>query len=179
MVLGLAMDKLQETHGPIALDRFVPLFERISEVVQTAHERGIVHRDLKPGNVMVLTRAGQLLPKLLDFGIARLVDDDHGASLTEGEGGGGGQRTTRVGAVMGSPLYMAPEQWADPGSVGPSADVYALGVLAYEALTGRVPFGGANLHAVAAAHARDEVPPLGDGLPAALDGVFARALAKD
>jgi WD40 repeat protein/tRNA A-37 threonylcarbamoyl transferase component Bud32 len=178
MVHGLAMDRLLETQGPIALERFVPLFERISEVVQTAHERGIVHRDLKPGNVMVMTRAGQLLPKLLDFGIARLVDDAYGPAPADGDSDGDGARTTRIGAVIGSPLYMAPEQWADAASVGPSTDVYALGVLAYEALTGRVPFPGTTVEAVAAAHALEGVPPLGDGLPAALDGVFARALAK-
>ncbi|HSR98656.1 MAG TPA: protein kinase [Kofleriaceae bacterium] len=177
MVHGQAMDRMLAAHGPIALERFVPLFERISEVVQTAHDRGIVHRDVKPGNVMVLTRAGQLLPKLLDFGIARVVDDRFAPGAPT-QGDDGSVRTTRAGAVMGSPLYMAPEQWADPASVGPSADVYALGVLAYEALTGRVPFPGASIDEVAAAHARGDVPPLGDGLPAALEGVFARALAK-
>jgi WD40 repeat protein len=178
MVHGQPMDKVLELQGPISLERFVPLFERISEVVQTAHERGIVHRDLKPGNVMVLTRAGQLLPKLLDFGIARVVDDAYGPATHAPDDADGGARVTRIGAVIGSPLYMAPEQWADPGSVGPATDVYALGVLAYEALTGRVPFPGTSIEAVAAAHMCDGVPPLGDGLPAALDGVLARALAK-
>jgi hypothetical protein len=128
---------------------------------------------------MVLTRAGQLLPKLLDFGLARVVDDPYGPTThAQSADDGAGERTTRLGAVMGSPLYMAPEQWADPRSVGPATDVYALGVLAYEALTGRVPFQAASIDAVAAAHILDEVPPLGDGLPAALDGVLARALAK-
>ncbi len=69
---------LQE--GPMPLAQFVPLFERICEVVQAAHERGLVHRDLKPANVMVLERSGQLLPKLLDFGIARALDEIEAAS---------------------------------------------------------------------------------------------------
>src|SRR6188508_2816800 len=74
LVRGTPLDRMLEVQGPIPLDRFVPLLERICEVVHSAHEQGIVHRDLKPGNVMVLSRAGRLLPKLLDFGIAKLDD---------------------------------------------------------------------------------------------------------
>src|SRR6187397_1814790 len=71
---GTPLDRMLIVQGPIPLERFVPLLERICEVVHTAHEQGIVHRYLKPGNVMVLARAGRLLPKLLDFGIAKLDD---------------------------------------------------------------------------------------------------------
>ena len=74
LVRGTPLDRLLVLQGPIPLERFVPLLERICEVVHTAHEQGIVHRDLKPANVMVLARAGRLLPKLLDFGIAKLDD---------------------------------------------------------------------------------------------------------
>src|SRR6188508_3508553 len=74
LVRGTPLDRMLIVQGPIPLERFVPLLERICEVVHTAHEQGIVHRDLKPGNVMVLARAGRLLPKLLDFGIAKLDD---------------------------------------------------------------------------------------------------------
>src|SRR5205807_3247763 len=65
LVRGTPLDRLLQAQGPIPLERFAPLLERICQVVQTAHDQGIVHRDLKPGNVMVLARAGQLLPKLL------------------------------------------------------------------------------------------------------------------
>src|SRR5258707_1745584 len=75
MVQGTALNGWLAERGPLPLDQLVPFFERVAEVVQTAHERGIVHRDLKPGNVMVIERAGRLLPKLLDFGIAKLLDD--------------------------------------------------------------------------------------------------------
>src|SRR5687768_10814433 len=74
LVRGTPLDRLLLVQGPIPLERFVPLIERICEVVHTAHEQGIVHRDLKPANVMVLARAGRLLPKLLDLGIAKLDD---------------------------------------------------------------------------------------------------------
>src|SRR5512140_3850898 len=75
MVQGTALNRWLRERGPLSLEQFVPFFERVAEVVQTAHERGIVHRDLKPSNVMVIERAGRLLPKLLDFGIAKLYDD--------------------------------------------------------------------------------------------------------
>ena len=76
LVRGTPLDRMLAGHGPIALERFVPLVERMGEVIQTAHEQGIVHRDLKPANVMVLARAGRLLPKLLDLGIAKMMGDE-------------------------------------------------------------------------------------------------------
>jgi len=74
-VKGVTLNQWLETHGQMSLDDFVPFFQRVAEVVQTAHERGVIHRDLKPSNIMVIERAGQLLPKLLDFGIAKLIDE--------------------------------------------------------------------------------------------------------
>src|SRR5206468_3046758 len=71
LVRGTSLDQILKIQGPLPLERFVQLLDRICEVVHTAHEQGIIHRDLKPANVMVLARAGRLLPKLLDFGIAK------------------------------------------------------------------------------------------------------------
>ena len=73
-VHGLTLAEWLSRHGPMPLGQLVAFFERIASVVQTAHELGIVHRDLKPSNVMVIERAGELLPKLLDLGVAKLVD---------------------------------------------------------------------------------------------------------
>src|SRR5262249_45314212 len=75
MVHGIALDTWLRDRGRLSLDQIVPFFERVAEVVQTAHEVGIVHRDIKPSNIMVIERAGRLLPKLLDFGIAKLHDE--------------------------------------------------------------------------------------------------------
>src|SRR5262245_33618775 len=75
MVQGTTLNRWCRERGPPPLEQLVPFFERVAEVVQTAHDRGIVHRDLKPSNVMVVERAGRLLPKLLDFGIAKLLDE--------------------------------------------------------------------------------------------------------
>src|SRR5689334_22464708 len=218
LVRGTPLSRILIDEGSVPLARFVPLLERICEVVHGAHEQGIVHRDLKPANVMVLERSGRLLPKLLDFGIAKVdlreqglaldvpttrtpasqtpapapiaaPTDDQAATIvsanatprpasdTEPAPAPHG-RITEVGITMGSPLYMAPEQWRDAARVGPRTDIYGLGVLCYEALTGRTPFTGENTMDLAIAHSAAPVPPLGDGFPAALDGVLARALAK-
>jgi serine/threonine protein kinase len=131
---------------------FAPLFDKICEVVQTAHEQGIIHRDIKPSNVMVLARAGRLLPKLLDLGIAKGDGGDGRASDAGTSPGddeatdepalaqGSGARYTRAGKYLGSPAYMAPEQWVDASRADARTDVYALGIVAFEVLTGRLPF---------------------------------------
>jgi Protein kinase domain len=183
LVRGTPLDRLIAAQGPIPLERFVPLFDRICEVIHTAHEQGIVHRDLKPANVMVLSRAGHLLPKLLDFGIAKYADASDLATADASrpgadEPGSGDVRLTEDGATMGSPLYMAPEQWVDAGAADARTDQYALGVLCFEALTGRPPFTGASRVAIARAHARQPPPGLGLDLPPALDDVLTRAMAK-
>src|SRR4030095_271294 len=99
----------------------VELTVTLGRAVQHAHERGVIHRDLKPANVL-LTADG--VPKVGDFGVARKLDSD--------------APQTRSGALLGTPSYMAPEQAAgDARAVGPAADVYALGAILYECLTGR------------------------------------------
>jgi WD40 repeat protein/tRNA A-37 threonylcarbamoyl transferase component Bud32 len=184
-VRGTPLDALLRVQGPIPLERFVPLLRRICEVVATAHEQGIVHRDLKPANVMVLSRAGQLLPKLLDFGIAKLTGAAEAptlpptaAPLAADDSGEADLQLTLGRVAMGSPHYMAPEQWSDAGAADARADIYSLGVICYQSLTGRLPFRAPSREGLASMHAVAPVPPLGDGLPAALDQVLARAMAK-
>jgi hypothetical protein len=212
LVQGITLKRWLRDHGPMPLSQFVPFFEHVAEVVQTAHERGIVHRDLKPSNVMVIERAGRLLPKLLDFGVAKLLDGEAlpgstpdtierlralvvekvpddvlkefrvGASTVTGSSPasqrGGESRLTRDSATIGTPAYMAPEQWSRAVAVGPSADLYALAVVAYEALTGRRPFEGVSRADFVELHSHGKVPPLGGRFPPALDEMFQRALAK-
>jgi serine/threonine-protein kinase len=204
LVHGTALDRWLATRGPLPLEVLIPLFNRVAEVVETAHQHGIIHRDLKPSNVMVIERAGRLLPKLLDFGIAKLMSapatsvaaafepqDERDAPPLDGVAGDItaeciGQRPveprlvrlTLSGAAMGSPPYMSPEQWTSSGSVGPRSDLYALGVIAYEALTGRRPFHASTKLEYAELHRRAEVPPVGDQFPRELDALFRRALAK-
>jgi serine/threonine-protein kinase len=214
IVRGTPLDAWLKEHGPFAPQAFVPLCERICAVVQSAHEQGIVHRDLKPANVMVIERAGELLPKLLDFGIAKAghaaqqepeaapaeewvapppragaanalwaSSDDAStppSPLVDVRVPDATQdfQVTRRGSALGSPPYMAPEQWLDAGAADARSDLYALGVLCYEALAGRRPFKGETREEIARAHAEAPVPPLGPGFPPALDDFFQRALAK-
>jgi WD40 repeat protein/serine/threonine protein kinase len=158
LVRGNTFEHWLKVRGPMPLDQFVPFFECIAQVVQAAHERGIVNCDLTPANVMVCESAGTLFPKLLDFGIDRL---------------------TRGDAGMGSPAYMAPEQWSNGVAVGPAADIYALGTLAYEALTGRVPFVAESLDDSPELDRETPAPPLGGDFPPDLDRILRRALAKN
>jgi WD40 repeat protein/serine/threonine protein kinase len=215
MLQGVALNRWLHEHGPMPLDGFVPFFEQLAEVVHAAHERGIVHRDLKPSNVMVIERAGRLMPKLLDFGVAKLLDGapaQRTAAAMDASGNAGGAETvalvagskhmsgstetvtqtssephssvrdqlrlTHRNSTVGSPPYMSPEQWTNAAEVEPSSDLYSLGVLAYEAITGRRPFNAASTVEYADLHCDAAVPPVGEALPAAFDRFFARALAK-
>src|SRR4051812_15122799 len=201
MVHGVGLNHWLGEHGTMALERFVPLFEQLAEVVHAAHERGIIHRDLKPSNVMVIERNGRLFPKLLDFGIAKLTGEagpplpEHPAGTekvptaplratprraprTRTDPAAQDHRLTGTSAKLGSTAYMSPEQWSNPEAVGPASDIYSLGILAYEVLTGRKPFTAESTHEYYHQHVYAEAPPLGDGFPPEVDRVIRRALAK-
>jgi WD40 repeat protein len=185
LVRGRTLAELIAAGGPLPRERLVPLLEQICDVVASAHEKGIVHRDLKPSNIMVLERGGRLTPKLLDFGLAKLVADVDPAYLAAASDPAAGEAdtqaapaaATRRGARIGTPRYMAPEQWTPGADVDARADQYALGVVAWECLAGRPPFSG-DIIEVGRAHMQRPLPPLGGDLPPALDAVLARACAK-
>jgi hypothetical protein len=134
---------------------------QLAQAVQHAHANNIVHRDLKPANVLV-AEDGTL--KVADFGMARHTD-------------AGGD--TRTSAAMGTPAYMAPEQWSDARRAGPAADVWALGVILYECLSGQVPFGR-DFSAATMERARNDDPPaLGPDVPRDLEVICRKCLAKE
>lgn len=179
-VRGTPLDVLLTSQARISLPRWIPLLEKICEVVYSAHQQGIIHRDIKPANIMVLSRAGTLLPKLLDFGIAKITSDEIPQRLGHLTTAGRAAvfDSSPDGPFVGSPAYMAPERWSEDASSDARSDQYALAILAYEAITGVRPFRHGNMTDLARAHLRDPIPPLGDGFASQLDLVLARAMAK-
>ncbi len=159
--------------GPLPAEEAAGLVETLARAVQAAHERGIVHRDLKPANVLLAGGAEAALAdcvaKITDFGLAKRLDVESGH--------------TRSGAVMGTPSYMAPEQAAGLAhEAGPPADVYALGAVLYECLTGRPPFRAASTLETVRQVLQDEpVPPrrLQPRTPRDLETVCLKCLRKE
>jgi serine/threonine-protein kinase len=141
------------------------LVEKLARAIHHAHTRGIVHRDLKPENVL-LTADGK--PKVTDFGLAKCLDGDGDAS--------------RSGAVLGTPAYMAPEQAAGRvHDIGPAADVYALGAILYQCLTGRPPFEGPTAAVLVDVLEREPIAPtaLRSDVPRDLETITLKCLHKD
>jgi serine/threonine protein kinase len=151
-------------------DRALGIAEQVASALVAAHEAGVVHRDLKPDNVMLVHGAdGQDLVKVLDFGIAK-VDSPSDAPAA-------GHKLTRIGAIMGTAGYMAPEQ-ALGQVVDHRADLYALGVLLYEMLSGHPPFVAEELSQIVARQLTEKPPPLPEGTPPELSDLVGRLLEK-
>jgi eukaryotic-like serine/threonine-protein kinase len=154
--------------GPLPTPRVVNIVRQIAEALQAAHEQGIVHRDLKPENVMLVAK-GKDVVKVLDFGIAKLSAED----ALPGE-----NQLTKAGAVFGTPDYMSPEQ-AGGKHVDHRTDLYALGILTYELLSGSTPFCGDSIAAVLLKHLQEEPPPFPPQVDWRLAELVYRLLAKD
>lgn len=143
------------------------LVETLARAVHHAHQRGIVHRDLKPANILL---SADGTPKISDFGLAKCLEDD--------------SSQTRTGTIVGTPSYMAPEQanGTRESAVGPAADIYSLGVILYEMLTGRPPFcGQTSLETLELVRTQEPVPPrrLKPATPHDLETICLQCLAKE
>jgi serine/threonine-protein kinase len=168
---GLSLGELVERYGPLPPERAVYLLRQVCGALHEAHAAGLIHRDLKPSNIFAARRGGMDdVAKLLDFGLVRPVTTARAVHLsTEGQ-------------ILGTPLYMSPEQATGARELDERSDIYSLGAVAFYLLTGRPPFEGHDGIAVLIAHARDPVTPpsqLRDGIPADLEQVVLRCLAKD
>ncbi len=165
---------LQERREPVPFSVAALLLAAIADGVEHANQRGVLHCDLKPGNVLLSPEpetANDLgfIPRVTDFGLSKLLEDDVGSGLTQS------------GAIVGTVAYMAPEQAGGRKHLSPAADVYALGAILYELLTGQPPFRGTTDRDTLLRGQRDEPVPLTrlrPGLPCDLETICLKCLHK-
>jgi len=176
-ILGIVMElvsgeslnvHLARWRGRMPYSEIAQIMSDVLEAMGDAHASGVVHRDLKPDNILVVKDGGRLRPKLVDFGIAKMLE---------------GTTYTMSGALLGTCMYMAPEQVKTPSATDHRADIYSLGVTLYELVTGRPPFDGDAGHfAVMMAHVSQRPRPpskLRKDMPPELEKLVLDALAKD
>ncbi len=171
---GRSLRAAMTAEGPVPPRRAIPIVLQVAGSLVDAHAHGIIHRDLKPDNVMLTDRGRERdIARVLDFGIAKLRD----------EGKNTVNQMTQAGDLVGTPQYMAPEQIRGD-KVDGRTDVYALGALLYEMITGRLPFEGPTVMAILSKHLTETPPPPSVrrpdlGLPPQLDAVVMAALVKE
>lgn len=168
LVEGISLEEHLRRHGPLSYDEIFAVFIPLCMGLHDAHEMGIVHRDVKPSNIMLVGKQGNWQPKLLDFGIAKLTDEK--------------TALTQTGEIVGSPLYMSPEQ-CSAGKVDRRSDIYSLGCTLFEAITGGPPFPGGSAIETIGMHLNQEPQTLkeatmGQDFPADLERIVHSMLAK-
>jgi serine/threonine protein kinase len=170
---GETLEQMLKRKGALSLSETLEVFVPICSALTYAHKMGVIHRDIKPGNIIItqdVLHPGTMVPKLVDFGIAKMAD----AGMQDG--------LTRTGEVFGTPAYMSPEQCLGQ-SVDHRSDIYSLGCLIFEALTGAPPFAASTALANMMMHKSEPAPSLmqaslGKKFPAHVESALAKALAK-
>ncbi|MFB9364625.1 protein kinase domain-containing protein [Kitasatospora albolonga] len=157
---GKPLNKVLTADGPMVPAKALGLMADALDALHAAHQRDIVHRDIKPSNLMLRSDGGVTVT---DFGIAHAM---------------AGTKITTTNSVLGTALYIAPEQ-ADGGSSSPASDLYSLGVVAFELLTGQLPFTGGTVLEIVLKHIQQPAPQLGESFPEPVREFVARALRKD
>ncbi len=167
---GLSLEDLVKRHGPLPPGRVIYLLRQVCRALSEAHAAGLIHRDIKPSNIFAARRGGMDdVAKLFDFGLVRLKAKAQPPDLSA------------EGQILGTPLFMSPEQATGRPAVDERSDLYSLGAVAYYLLTGRPPFEGNGI-TILIAHARDLVVPpssIQGGICRDLERVVLRCLAKD
>ncbi len=168
---GSTLSSLLSTAGHLSIDECLEVVLKVADALTYAHGKGVIHRDLKPANIMLLKEGNQSERiKVVDFGIAKLTTE-------------GGKSLTQTGEIFGSPFYMSPEQCSG-AKIDHRSDIYSLGCVLYESLTGRVPHMGETALSTALMHLQQEPLPLSAvqpnlHFPDALQSILDKALAKN
>tara|TARA_R110002073_G_scaffold256849_5_gene419605 strand:+ start:72716 stop:74428 length:1713 start_codon:yes stop_codon:yes gene_type:complete len=167
---GHPLEDVIAEQSPLSPERALHICAQVADALAASHKTNIVHRDLKPDNIILIKhRSTDDFVKLLDFGIAKLTGDQPGSSRT------------RTGIVMGTPAYMSPEQCEGKGNIDQRTDVYALGVVLYQMITGQVPFLGSGYGEILVQHLTQPPPPpstIRGVIPPHVEAVCMKALEK-
>lgn len=169
---GISFEDLVRREGPMPVARVLHALRQACGSLKEAHDRGWVHRDVKPNNLMLCARGGEYdVVKVVDFGLIKQVRDPHTRDITQ------------YSKILGTPLYMAPERLRNPADADARADIYALGAVAWFAITGRAVFDAETDHDTVYRVLNEPAPSLAQGgardAPPALEALIARCLAKD
>jgi eukaryotic-like serine/threonine-protein kinase len=171
LLWGLTFDDLVHKHGPLPAARVVYLLRQVCDALEEAHAAGLIHRDIKPGNIFAARRGGEYdFAKLLDFGLVKGMARPDQPALSRAE------------TIVGSPLYMSPEQALNEQTSDVRGDIYSLGTVGYFLLVGHPPFVAENPLEIMISHARDAVRPpseLVPDLPHDVEAILLRCLAKN
>lgn len=176
LIEGRGLEEIVKAEAPFAPGRACNIAQQLLGALGAAHQLGIVHRDMKPGNIRVVVDAdGIERPKILDFGVAKFVRGDMGEVT--------GGFKTKTGVILGTPKYMAPEQIRGEAIDG-RADIYAIGAMLHEMLTGKPPFEADDVFGFVALHLKEQVPPITQrfpdlDVPHEVDEIVLRMLSKD
>jgi serine/threonine-protein kinase len=167
LLTGVSLDVAVRQHKPaMTVHEFMLLMRQVAEALNAAHRSGVIHRDLKPTNIFMHTdRDGRVVPKILDFGVSKILEEENNTSLTV------------VGTVLGSPLYMSPEQAMGAEGIDGRTDVFAFGSILFESLTAQRAYDGPNFNALIVTIATTEPKRIDDVAPSLPDPL--RALVRD
>ncbi|MBS1990470.1 MAG: protein kinase [Cyanobacteria bacterium SZAS LIN-3] len=168
-IQGCTLDDILQSAGRLQLRRLCSIASQVASAVEHAHRHNVIHRDLKPANIMILGEDEQFEVKVVDFGLAKLGEDD--------------QRLTQTGQLWGSPPYISPEQ-IKGGTVDHRCDIYSLGVVVYEMACGRDPFASDVVYEMLHHHLHRDPPPFAEVCPSSpppreLEAVVRKAMAKN
>jgi serine/threonine-protein kinase len=173
LVRGEDLRRVLQREGRMELDAALRILSSVCDAIDAAHREGVLHRDLKPENILL--PGGSVEAKVLDFGVAKVVEEAPVEGLPPSEAP---TLITAAGMIIGTPAYMAPEQFQSAPLDG-RTDVFSLGVIAYEMLSGELPFGRGSLGEVVLAQSRGVPPMRGGDVPAATERAIRMALAAD